>query len=53
MRGFGLQLDIASGRVRNWYSGEDGGANPPGIECVAPGPPPPIPRRATPRPYPA
>ena len=24
MRGFGFQLDIASGLVRNWYSGEDG-----------------------------
>lgn len=24
MRGFGFELDIASGRVRNWYSGEDG-----------------------------
>lgn len=24
MRGFGFQLDIASGRVRNWYSGADG-----------------------------
>lgn len=24
MRGFGFQLDVASGRVRDWYSGADG-----------------------------
>ncbi len=24
MRGFGFQLDIVSGCVRNWYSGADG-----------------------------